>query len=269
MQRKILGMDAVNGQPFLAAKRGAATVINLKDRNIHMIKQDLILHNPLRKVGSETDDVIPEGGFGAVLAPAGVGKTALLVQLALNAMLRSKNVLHVSLQDPVGKVSLWYQELFHHLAKQAQVQQVNQLWETILQHRFILTFKVEGFSVPRLEERLTDLKTQDIFHPQMMIVDGLHFGESGRQPLCDLKALAAGQGIRTWFTVHTHRHEQPGPDGLPLQLLHVADLFDVALALQPKGSEIHIKPLKGWAAAADDQPLLLDPSTMLIKEDAC
>jgi ATP/maltotriose-dependent transcriptional regulator MalT len=42
-----------------------------------------------------------------VLAPAGVGKTAFLVQLALNAMLQEKNVLHISLDEPVTKVSLW------------------------------------------------------------------------------------------------------------------------------------------------------------------
>ena len=231
-----------------------------------MFKKDLILRNPLIRMGTETDDVIPEGGFGAILAHAGVGKTALLVQLALNAMLRNKNVLHISLHDHVGKVDLWYQELFHHLAKEAQVQQINQLWETILPHRFILTFKVEGFSVPRLEERLTDLMTQGIFLPQMIIMDGLRFDESGRQPLCDLKALAVKHGMRIWFTVHTHRHEEPGPDGLPVQLLHVVDLFDVALELQPKGSEIHIKSLKGSPTAADALPLLLDPSTMLIKD---
>ena len=231
-----------------------------------MFKKDLILRNPLIRMGTETDDVIPEGGFGAILAHAGVGKTALLVQLALNAMLRNRNVLHISLLDPVGKVDLWYQELFHHLAKEAKVQQINQLWETILPHRFILTFKVEGFSVPRLEERLTDLMTQGIFLPQMIIMDGLRFDESGRQPICDLKALAVKHGMRIWFTVHTHRHEQPGPDGLPVQLLHVVDLFDVALELRPKGSEIHIKSLKGSPTTADDLPLLLDPSTMLIKD---
>ena len=232
-----------------------------------MLKKDLILRNPLRNVSSGTDDVIPEGGFGAVLAYAGVGKTALLVQLALNAMLRNKNVLHISLHDPVGKVGIWYQELFHHLASFAQVLQANQLWETILPHRLIMTFKVDGFSVPRLEERLTDLMAQNIFHPQMIIMDGLRFDESGRQPLCDLKALAARQGLRIWFTVHTHRHEQPGPDDLPVQLLHVADLFDVALELRPKGSEIHIRPLKGGNATAGEAPLLLDPSTMLIKDN--
>ena len=251
--------------PLLLRKQ-TATVINLKDRKMTMFKKDLILRNPLIRMGTETDDVIPEGGFGAILAHAGVGKTALLVQLALNAMLRNRNVLHISLLDPVGKVDLWYQELFHHLAKEAKVQQINQLWETILPHRFILTFKVEGFSVPRLEERLTDLMTQGIFLPQMIIMDGLRFDESGRQPICDLKALAVKHGMRIWFTVHTHRHEQPGPDGLPVQLLHVVDLFDVALELQPKGSEIHIKSLKGSPTAADDLPLLLDPSTMLIKD---
>jgi hypothetical protein len=218
-------------------------------------------------MGPETDDVIPEGGFGAVLAHAGVGKTALLVQLALNAMLRERNVLHISLNDPVGKVSLWYQELFQHLAKETQVRQIQQLWETILPHRFILTFKAEGFSVPRLEERLTDLLAQDIFHPQMMIMDGLRFDESGRQPLCDLKVLASKHRMRVWFTINTHRHEQPGPDGLPVQLLHVADLFDIVLELQPKGAEIHILPLKGSPPAADGLPLLLDPSTMLINDN--
>jgi hypothetical protein len=254
-------------RPLLLRKR-TGTLINLKDRNRTMLKNDLIMRNPLRRMGSETDDVIPEGGFGAVLAHAGVGKTALLVQLALNAMLRNRHVLHISLNDPVGKVGLWYQELFHHLAKESQVQQGHQLWEAILPHRFILTFKVEGFSVPRLEERLTDLMAQDIFHPQMIIMDGLRFDESGRQPLCDLKAMAVRHGMRIWFTVNTHRHEQPGPDGLPVQLLHVADLFDIALELQPKGSEIHIRPLKGSPPAADGLPLLLDPSTMLINDNS-
>lgn len=230
-----------------------------------MLNNELIVCNPLREMGSEADDVIPEGGFGAVLAHAGVGKTALLVQLALNAMLRNRKVLHISLNDPVGKVSLWYQELFHHLAKEAQAPQAQQLWETILPHRFILTYKAEGFSVPRLEERLTDLMAQNIFHPQLMIMDGLHFDESGRQPLCDLKALAVRYGIRVWFTINTHRHEEPGPDGLPVQLLHVADLFDIVLELQPRGAEIRILPLKGSAATVKGLPLLLDPSTLLIK----
>ncbi|MBW1865186.1 MAG: AAA family ATPase, partial [Deltaproteobacteria bacterium] len=103
-----------------------------------MLKKDLTLRNPLRLLGKENQDILPKGGFGAVLARAGVGKTAIMVQLSLETLLRGKNVLHVSLSDPVNKVSLWYKEVFHNLADQYNAQQVNQLWESILHHRFIM-----------------------------------------------------------------------------------------------------------------------------------
>ena len=67
-----------------------AKIIYIKERNISMLKNELILKNPLRRMGYESDDILNKGQFGAVLARAGVGKTAFLVQLALNSMLREK-----------------------------------------------------------------------------------------------------------------------------------------------------------------------------------
>ncbi|MDY6954411.1 MAG: hypothetical protein SWE60_23145, partial [Thermodesulfobacteriota bacterium] len=96
--------------------RAGKKVIYLKDRDYYMLEKDLILRNPLRLMGQETEDILPEGGFGAVLARAGVGKTAFLVQLALNSMLKSKNVVHISLDDPVKKVCLWYEEVVRNIA---------------------------------------------------------------------------------------------------------------------------------------------------------
>jgi len=229
-----------------------------------MLKKELILQNPLRFMGHGTDDILSEGGFGAVLARAGVGKTALLVQLALNNLLRNKNVLHISLDDPVKKVSLWYKEVFRHLTKSYDVKKINQLWEALLPHRFIMTFKVEGFSVPKLEERLTDLKEQNIFLPQVVFIDGFPFNETVRMPLSDFKDLAKNHSLHVWFTVRTRRHEKPGPDGMPAPLLDVIDLFDVVIQLQPEGKEIHVKTLKGGPADFEHTALLLDPSTMLI-----
>ncbi|OEU53594.1 MAG: cytoplasmic protein [Desulfobacterales bacterium C00003060] len=231
-----------------------------------MLKNNLILRNPLRLTGHETEDIIPEGGFGAVLARAGVGKTAFLVQLALNSLLRDNKVLHVSLNDPVKKVCLWYEEVLRNIANQYNVKQIDQLWETILPNRFIMTFKVEGFSVPKLEERLTDLTEQDIFFPRMILVDGFPFDEIARKSLSDLKTLAQNNSIRVWFAVRTHRHEKPGIDGMPPPFLAVADLFEVALQLQPVEKEIRVRALKGETAPADHPVLILDPSTMLIKD---
>jgi hypothetical protein len=234
-----------------------------------MLKQELILRNPLRQLGFETEDILPAGGFGAVLAHAGVGKTALLVQLAMNGMLRNRNVLHISLNDPVNKVNLWYSELFQHLAGGGdEGKQITRLWESVLPHRFIMTFRVESFTVPKLEERLSDLTEQGIFTPAMMIIDGLHVDESLRTDLDDLKALAARNGIHVWFTVHTHRHELPGADGLPASFSAVAGLFDLVLELRPEHADVHIKLLRGKGATPAGPALLLDPSTMLIKDPA-
>jgi hypothetical protein len=243
-----------------------ARVINLKDRNLKMLKNDLILRNPLRLMGQEHEAIVPEGGFGAVLARAGVGKTALIVQVALDTMLRNKNVLHVSLDDPVEKVSLWYQEVLGSMAHQYHVRQLKELWESIQMNRFIMTFKVEGFSVPKLEERVKDLTEQQIFNPHMVIIDGLPFDESLRTPLEGLKAFSEKHRLHLWFTITTHRHEEPATSGLPIQLEPVADLFDAAIQLQPDGKKIHIRCLKGGSGDMDSIGQLLDPSTMLIME---
>jgi len=242
-----------------------ARVIYLKERSFHMLKKDLILRNPLRLLGYETDDILPKGGFGAILARAGVGKTSLLVQLALNTLLRSKNVLHISLVDSVKKVNLRYEEVFKNITNQYHLEKTDELWESILPHRFIMTFKVEGFSVPKLEERLSDLTEQGIFFPDMVLIDGLPFDGESRQPLLDLKNLSESYALRTWFAVRTHRHEDSGPNGMPSPLIDISDLFDIAILLQPEGDEIHVKALRGGFSDTDRPLLFLDPSTMLIK----
>ena len=230
-----------------------------------MIKKELVHQNPLRFIGDKTEDILPEGGFGAVLARAGVGKTALLVQLALHTLLKGKYVLHISLDDPVNKISLWYKEVFRHLTQSYDAKKRSKLWEDLLPYRFIMTFKVEGFSVPKLEERLTDLKEQNIFFPQMVLIDGFNFNESARTSLSEFKSLAQNHSLHVWFSVKTHRHETHGPDGMPASLLDVSDLFDVVIQLRPEGKKIHVITLKG--GPADPGPaLFLDPATMLVKD---
>lgn len=225
-----------------------------------------ITDNPLKNLGYTSDDILPNSGFGAVLARAGVGKTSFLVQIALNSMLRRKEVLHISLLDPVNKINLWYKEIFQLLTKKFGIEQDRHLWETILPFRFILTMKVDGFSILRLEERLKDLTEQNIFSPQMIIVDGLPFDGSTRKTLLDLKPLITDLDATAWFTAKIHRHEPPQADGLPLQISEVKDLFSTIILLQPEGNNIHIQSLKGGEAESRSIKLEIDPSTMLIRE---
>ena len=257
--------DCAADIPYTKGIKASPKVIPLKERSMAMLKKDLLLRNPFKHLDHDIEANLSEGCFGAVLARAGVGKTALLVQLALRTLLQGKNVLHVSLNDPVHKVTLWYQEVFNCIAEQYGVGQAEELWEAILPHRFIMTFKVEGFSVPKLEERLSDLTEQEIFKPQMILVDGLPFSREMTKPLAELKTFAMTHGIHVWFAVRTHRRDPMETDGMPHQLSDLEQLFEIILQLQPDGSEIHIHTLKGRRGSEETAGLVLDPETLLIK----
>ncbi|MEJ5359710.1 MAG: AAA family ATPase [Desulfobacterales bacterium] len=230
-----------------------------------MLKRELILRNPVQSLAGESESILRAGHFGAILARAGVGKTALIVQIALHAMLRGRNVVHVSLNQPVTRTNLWYREIFGNIARQVQIERAEALWGEILPHRFIMTFRTEGFSVPKLEERLTDLIEQKIFLPRLLIIDGLSFDEPQREDLAGLKHYARLNELGVWFSIRTHRHEAPGLGGLPRQILDVEDLFEVALSLVPVGEEIHVNVLKGITLPPEHAYLALDPATMLVK----
>lgn len=262
--RKVTGAVSADKQQLFAKSN---RLVYLKERSLYMLKNDLILRNPLRFMQKDPQkSLLPVGGFGAVLARAGVGKTALLVQISLNSLLEGWNVLHISLEDPVEKVNLWYTEVFNHIARQYNVKPANELWNTLLPHRFIMTFRVEGFSVPKLDERLTDLIEQNIFTPHVIIIDGLPFDQTVRPPLVELKELTQKRGCHAWFTVRTHRHEIPDPKGIPTQMAGLVDLFDVILYLEPQDKDIHIRALKGQENVGEQTGLILDPATMLITE---
>jgi len=106
---------AVDGQTV-------AAVIFIKESYIAM-KTNLSLRNPLQFLGGQSEDILAPGQFGGVLARAGVGKTALMVQIALNSMLNGRNVLHISLNQPVNKASLWYRDIFGHTATSSATSQ--------------------------------------------------------------------------------------------------------------------------------------------------
>ena len=231
-----------------------------------MFNSELIFRNPLKPIGyDETSTILSNGGFGAVLARAGVGKTSLLVQLALSFLTKKRNVLHISLGEPVSKVRLWYKEVFQNLARPFDEKQVNSTWEAIMPYRFIMTFKAESFSVPILKERLTDLIEQNIFNPQIIIIDGFPFNESKLEAFAKLKNFAKQHSICVWFAVKTHRHEELERGGLPAPLNNIDNFFEVVVELQPMGKEIHVKPLKGGLTVSDKPILFMDPSTMLVQ----
>ncbi len=232
-----------------------------------MLKKQLILRDPLSSLGYETDETEKKGNFGAVTSRAGVGKTAFLVQIAISSLLKDKNVLHISIQDPVEKVNLWYKELFLNLTQSHDAKESKQLWEALLTKRFIMTFETESFDFTKLINRIDELSSQGIFVPKLIIIDGLSLDNSMQSELNTLKEYAAINNFTIWFSVRTHRHQTDDPVTILQRLGGNSNfLFNMIIQLLPLKDKIQVKRLPLTGELNDRPALLIDPSTMMIKE---
>lgn len=232
-----------------------------------MIQKELILKDPLGFLGFDQDKKGGRGEFGAVASRAGVGKTAFLVQIAISNLLRDKRVLHVSLKDPVDKVQLWYQELFYHLTRSHDPAASRHLLESLLTRRFIMTFETESFDFEKLISRMESLKSQRIFTPQMLILDGLSADAPIGPGLARLKSHAVAENLTMWFSIRTHRHQTEGAATILGRMCgeEHPDLFDMIIHLLPENDHILVKRVDKNGGATHPA-LILDPSSMMIKE---
>jgi len=227
--------------------------------------EPLVNQNPLRVLnlgrGSKQ--------LGLVMARAGLGKTALLVQIALDSILRGNRVIHVSIGESIEKTKAWYDDILQFILQEHSVSRPHELIDMVARHRMIMTFKEDTFSRPRLEERLNDLILQDIFRPNCLVVDGFDFGGADRATVEDIKEFLDSMNLQAWFSATSHRtDERVSPAGVPAPCHEVDDLFDTVILLKPeKDATIQLEIIRNNGIdSAAGTGLNLDPSTMMIKE---
>lgn len=230
-----------------------------------MLKKDLILKSPVeRAIGIEN---IAKGQFGAVLSRAGVGKTSFLVQIALTQLLADQKILHVSLDDPMDKINLRYEEAYTNLVDNigyVDPQKAVRLWEDIFPNKVGISYTESTFNTDKIKDYLKSFKKSDLALPSIIVIDGINFDKDVTGILEDLKILNQEFGVFIWFSMKSHREEALSEDGFPVQLEAVKNLFDKAIFLQPVDDKIEAVILKDGNRI--DQKYKLDPATMMLAE---
>ena len=227
--------------------------------------ESLTQQNPLRVLNMGRDN----NQMGLVVARAGLGKTALLVQIALDAILRGRRVIHVSIGQGIDKTKAWYDDILQLILNEHSVAHPHELIEMVACHRMIMTFQAASFSRSRLEERLNDLILQDIFRPNCLIVDGFDFSSANLEEVEDLKNLMEVMNLQSWFSATRHRDDtRVSPAGVPAPCHEVDDLFDTVVLLNPqKDATIELEIIQSSnEQLAGSKGLKLDPTTMMVKE---
>ena len=82
-----------------------------------MEKKDLIAHSPVRFFDNATSAALKDGEMGLVTAKKGLGKTSILVQFGIDALLNDKALVHVSFDQQSSNVIAWYSSVMAEIAK--------------------------------------------------------------------------------------------------------------------------------------------------------
>jgi hypothetical protein len=203
--------------------------------------------------------------MGLVMARAGLGKTAILVQFALDCMLLGNKVLHVSIGEGVDKTRAWYDDILSLLTDGEKIESIPE----VMKNRMIMTFKESSFSKAKLVERLDDLVEQNIYKPECLIIDGYDFDNNDKKSLEELRNFMNERGLKMiWFSAVIHRGDpRVSLDGVPAPCHEVDGLFDTVLLIKPENDAMKLDILKCDSCSVDPgTTLMLDPSTMLIKQ---
>jgi len=157
------------------------------------------------------------GKLALVTARAGVGKTAFLVGIGVDALLSGQKVLHVSLERTVDKIRDWYDEkLTEMLRRNKKLTHRTAVQLEMERGRHIHTFAGRSFSVARMRQVLEMLDDAMEFSPDVIILDRMEYTELDAPTVAELRALAGEVGAELWMACRTHRDgPQAEPGHLP------------------------------------------------------
>jgi hypothetical protein len=212
-----------------------------------MYRKEVNAQSPLRILEKSIHGGLGQGNLGVVMARAGVGKTACLVQIGLDDLMQEKKVLHIALEQTVEHVMSWYDALFEDLVKQTDLEAPESAHELITRNRMITAFADHDLWPARLAKTIGTMKEHLDFRPAAIVVDGYpwekHSVAENAAMIGSLKTYASLCDAELWMSAQTHRQDEH-PTSLPSPCADLEQLIEVALFLEPHGDSIAVRLLK-------------------------
>jgi hypothetical protein len=230
-----------------------------------MYRKELNDRSPLRVFEQSIHGGLGPGNIGVAVGRRGVGKTAFLVGVALDDLMRGRKVLHVTLGQPVEKVREYYDEIFSDLARSSGLENAGEERLEMERNRNIHTYLGGSFSVARLREAIDFLREHAHFEPLAIMIDDYDFEKATPAALEDLREVARRLDAEIWMTAVTHRESPLNDRGIPEPVAHLESALSVIVSLKHDGRAVHLRLLKDHGnPTVSDTPVALDPTTMLL-----
>jgi hypothetical protein len=234
-----------------------------------MVKQELIQRSPVRIFEKSIHGGLKPGELGLIASPSGIGKTSVLVQIALDKLLQAKKVIHVSFTQHTDYVLAWYEDIFDEFIRKKNLENARDVKNEVVKNRVLLKFNQEGILADQILSSLKALIKDGGFNAEAIIVDGFTFSASDGDRFSRIKEFAHESGVSVWYSC-TVNGDGPLYDkrDIPLIIKDYADLFDSIIVLDPKSDHIELTVSKDRDVYnPEHMALRLDPKTLLILEE--
>jgi hypothetical protein len=226
-----------------------------------LYRKFLNARSPLRLLETGLHGGLGLGNLGVVLAGHGVGKTSFLVGVAVDELLRSGRVLHVSLAHPVAHVRAHYDTVFEELANSKHLEDGASIQAEIDRHRSIRVYPPNGLTAAKLRDAVK-LESEAGNRPSLIVLEGLDMATLAQSDVQDLKALARELEAEVWLESST---EEQQDIRVPAPIDAFGDLVSVVLALEPGERSVQLRALKDHDNPdVSDLHVALDPRTLLL-----
>lgn len=222
-----------------------------------MVKQDLINTSPVRFF-EEVAGTLEPGQMGIITAKKGLGKTSVLVQFGIDALLHDKHLVHVSFDQKSSNVIAWYESVLAEMGKKKNISDMNELEEAIIRDRTILNFNKETFTLPKVVNTLKALKEGGIKVGEM-IIDGEDMKKVSAEDVKTVSDFAKTEGIVVWFS-ETNESPKLSETIKP----EILSYFDTVGHLASDGKSVQLSVLKADGKETSGKSVKLDSKTMLM-----
>ncbi|MCX7027699.1 MAG: hypothetical protein NT061_09510 [Spirochaetes bacterium] len=234
-----------------------------------MLKEEFIIKSPVRILEKSIEGGLGAGNMGLVASRKGVGKTSVLVQMALDKLLQGEKVIHVSFNAHTSYVISWYENIFDEIARRRSLENIGELKEQLVSNRVIMNFTQEGMTVDQIIRSLKAMIVDGGFDAKTVIVDGFDFSRSTVERFEKVKAFLIEMGLEAWYSC-TLSGEDPlfDKNGVPILLRELLPLISVLIVMEPSRDFIHFKVVKDHERLNPKElDLKLDSKSLLIAEN--
>ncbi len=169
------------------------------------------------------------GMLGVIVSRPGVGKTQLLIHLALDRLAAGQPVLHVAVRESVATIRDAYDSTMAGTHAHQKPLERAEAALGVERLRVIHSTRGQAPSVARLATVLDTLHDMFDAQPRWLVIDGM---EPAPAEVAELRALAASRGVGVWVA-YSREHDGPAADG------------DVVLELTFEAGQLGLRALAG------------------------